>query len=79
MPSTMKAMAHLYDLTPAELRVLHSIIEVGEVPVIAAAFGISPGTVRTHLHHIFQKTSTERQVDLVRLVVAVERTSVDQS
>jgi DNA-binding CsgD family transcriptional regulator len=75
----MKAMADLYALTPSELRVLRAVIEVGDVPAIAAALGISGGTVRTHLHHLFQKTGAKRQVDLVRIVVGVENSPVDKS
>jgi len=32
------------------------------------ASGIKEGTVKTHLHHLFEKTETTRQADLVRLV-----------
>jgi DNA-binding CsgD family transcriptional regulator len=40
------------------------------VPDIAAALGISESTVRTHLKRLFEKTSTHRQVDLVKLIAA---------
>jgi DNA-binding CsgD family transcriptional regulator len=56
-------------LTPSELRVLRALIETGGVPAIADALGISRATVRTHLHHLFQKTGAKRQIDLVKLVV----------
>jgi hypothetical protein len=39
---------------------------------VAQDLGISETTVRTHLKHIFQKTRTNRQVDLVKLVAAFE-------
>jgi hypothetical protein len=42
----------------------------GGVPDIAAALGISGSTVRTHLKRLFEKTSTHRQVDLVKLVAS---------
>jgi DNA-binding CsgD family transcriptional regulator len=50
--------------------VLHAIVDTGGVPDIAAALGISESTVRTHLKRLFEKTSTHRQVDLVKLVAA---------
>jgi DNA-binding CsgD family transcriptional regulator len=30
--------------------------------------GISEATAKTHLHHVFEKTGTSRQADLVKLV-----------
>jgi DNA-binding CsgD family transcriptional regulator len=56
-----------FELTPAELRVLQSIVDVGGVPETAAALGIAETTVKTHLHRVFAKTGTSRQADLVKL------------
>src|SRR6266700_2224071 len=56
-----------FELTPAELRVLQSIVEVGGVPETAAALGIAETTVKTHLHRVFAKTGASRQADLVKL------------
>jgi DNA-binding CsgD family transcriptional regulator len=56
-----------FDLTPAELRVLQSIVEVGGVPETATALGIAETTVKTHLHRVFAKTGVSRQADLVKL------------
>lgn len=67
-PSLMEAIAKLYKLTPSELRVLNAVVEVGGVPSIAVALGISEATVKTHLHHVFTKTGTMRQAELVKLV-----------
>jgi DNA-binding CsgD family transcriptional regulator len=55
-------------LTPAELRVLMASLDAGGAPEIAAVLGLSPATVRTHLRHLFQKTDSHRQADLVKLV-----------
>jgi DNA-binding CsgD family transcriptional regulator len=38
---------------------------------IARALGIEIGTVKTHLLHIFAKTGTHRQADLVRLAASM--------
>ncbi|MBR1366016.1 helix-turn-helix transcriptional regulator [Bradyrhizobium ottawaense] len=56
-----------FELTPAELRVLQSIVEVGGVPETALALGIAETTVKTHLHRVFAKTGVSRQADLVKL------------
>lgn len=67
-PHPLEAMAQAYQLTPAEMRVLMMIVEVGGVREIAPVLGISEATVKTHLQHIFDKTATKRQADLVKLV-----------
>jgi DNA-binding CsgD family transcriptional regulator len=63
-----EAIAKEFRLTPAELRVLFAVIEMGGVPEAADMLGIGEGTVKTHLHHVFEKTGTTRQADLVKLV-----------
>lgn len=71
-PSAPDALARAYDLTAMELRVLLGIVQVGGGPTVAHDIGISETTVRTHLKHIFAKTGTHRQADLVKLVAAFE-------
>ena len=71
IPSPLETVSKLYKLSPSELRVLQAAVEVGGVRAIAEALGISQATVKTHLHHVFQKTGTSRQADLVKLVAAV--------
>jgi DNA-binding CsgD family transcriptional regulator len=68
LPSPPVALAQEFRLTPAELRVLFSIVEIGCVSEVADALGITEPTVRTHLHRLFEKTDTSRQADLVKLV-----------
>ena len=60
-------IARTFDLTPTELRVFLSIVEIGGVPETAIALGIAATTVKTHLHRVFAKTGTSRQADLVKL------------
>jgi len=60
-------VARMFELTPAELRVLLAIVDVGGVPETAAALGVAETTVKTHLHRVFAKTGTRRQADLVKL------------
>jgi DNA-binding CsgD family transcriptional regulator len=63
-----EALARTFSLTPGELRVLFTIVEVGGVPEAAEALGIAEATVKTHLHRLFCKTGAVRQADLVKLV-----------
>jgi DNA-binding NarL/FixJ family response regulator len=71
-PSPPEALAKAYDLTAMELGVLVGIVHVGGGPAVAQTLGIAEATVRTHLKHIFHKTKTNRQADLVKLVATFE-------
>jgi DNA-binding CsgD family transcriptional regulator len=68
LPHPIQTIAGLFRLTPAEMRVLMMIIDIGGIPKVAPVLGVSEKTVKTHLKHVFEKTGTRRQVDLVKLV-----------
>ena len=68
LPHPLETIAATFKLTPSELRVLMAIVEIGGVSEVAQILGISEATVKTHLQHIFAKTDTSRQADLVKLV-----------
>jgi DNA-binding CsgD family transcriptional regulator/PAS domain-containing protein len=68
LPHPLEALANAHELTPAEMRVLMAIVNVGGVPEVAPVLGLSEATVKTHLQHIFDKTGSKRQADLVKLV-----------
>ncbi len=68
LPAPVETIGGLYGLTPAELRVLAAIVDIGGVPEVAPALGISETTVKTHLRHVFDKTGVTRQADLVKLI-----------
>jgi DNA-binding CsgD family transcriptional regulator len=72
LQSAINAAEHLYALTPAEVRVLRAMIEVGGVEPVAAMLGTSRSTVKTHLEHLFEKTGTGRQAELVKLIAGFE-------
>jgi DNA-binding CsgD family transcriptional regulator len=63
-------IASTFELTPAELRVMLSIANVGGVAETAAALGVAESTVKTHLRHVFSKTGTSRQAELIKLIAA---------
>jgi DNA-binding CsgD family transcriptional regulator len=68
--TALQAVAEQYGLTPAEARVLAALMETGGVDDIASSLELSAATVRTHLRHIFEKTSVRRQADLVKLITS---------
>jgi DNA-binding CsgD family transcriptional regulator/PAS domain-containing protein len=61
---------NVFRLTPAEVRVMLSIVEFGCVSNCAKSLDVAETTVKTHLRRIFTKTDTKRQADLVKLVAA---------
>lgn len=58
----------LFELTPGEGRVACLAAEGISLPAIAERLDVSLPTVKSHLQHIFQKTGTHRQAELVALV-----------
>jgi DNA-binding CsgD family transcriptional regulator/PAS domain-containing protein len=63
-----EAFARLHKLTGGELRVLLALAQGLGAREAADMLGISEPTVRTHLQHMFAKTHTLRQADLLRLL-----------
>ena len=55
-------------LTQAEMRVLGALVDAGGITDVASVVGISEATVKTHLQHIFAKTNTKRQAELIKLL-----------
>lgn len=64
----VEAFARLHGLTRGELRVLLALSQGLGGTEAADMLGISEPTIRTHLQHIFSKTGTSKQVDLLRLL-----------
>jgi DNA-binding CsgD family transcriptional regulator len=58
----------LFALTPAEAAIAAALGEGKSVEAIARTCHISLNTARTHLKHIFDKTNTRRQAELVSLL-----------
>lgn len=56
-------------LTAAETEILRLIYKGLNTVEVAGVMGIAKSTVRTHLHHVFDKTDTSRQSELVHFVV----------
>jgi DNA-binding CsgD family transcriptional regulator/PAS domain-containing protein len=58
-----------FGLTSAEAAVAVEILETHGLQAVADRLGISLATARTHLAHVFDKTGTRCQADLVRLLL----------
>jgi DNA-binding CsgD family transcriptional regulator len=68
LPHPLETIASAFQLTPAEMRVLMMLVQLGGLQEVAPVLGISVSTAKTHLQRIFAKTDTGRQADLVKLV-----------
>lgn len=62
-------LARLYGLTDAEARLLQALIVGKKLETVSEEFGVSMNTVRSHLKQVFRKTGTNRQPELVSLVM----------
>jgi DNA-binding CsgD family transcriptional regulator len=62
------ALAALYDLTPAETRIMELLADGCSTAEIGQRLGIAGATIKTHLLRLFAKTQCNRQLDLVNLV-----------
>ena len=62
-------LARLYGLTDAEARLLQALIVGKKLETVAEDNGVSMNTVRSHLKQVFRKTGTNRQPELVSLVM----------
>jgi DNA-binding CsgD family transcriptional regulator len=58
-----------FGLTPAETALALEILKSDGLKAAAKRLGISPATAHTQLAHVFDKTGTRRQAELVRLIL----------
>jgi DNA-binding CsgD family transcriptional regulator/PAS domain-containing protein len=72
MPSELETVfSTLFDLTPAEARLMLKIGSGMTIPAAALELAVTESTVKTHLNRIFRKTEITRQTDLVALVASL--------
>lgn len=62
-------LRHLYGLTRSEAEIAVMVMRGQGLKPIADALSLSVTTVKTHLQHVFDKTDTHRQAELVRLLL----------
>ena len=70
-------LAAVFRLTPAEGRVALALFEGATPREAAAALGLSPHTVHVHLARIFEKTATNRQAELIQLMMRTVTSRLD--
>ena len=64
-------LVRLYNLTPSETRVALMLIDGKRLDQIAEESEIAQTTVVFHLKNLFRKTDTNRQADLIRVLLSV--------
>jgi DNA-binding CsgD family transcriptional regulator len=64
-------LRRLYHLTNAEADVALRVMHGADMKEISEQLSVSLPTVRTHLQHVFDKTDTHRQAELVRLLLVL--------
>ena len=69
-PFPGEAFAKLYSLTGSELRVLLAMAPGLSVKEAAEVLGISETTAKTHLQHVYSKTGTSKQTELMLLFMS---------
>ena len=62
-------ICQLYGLSRAEARVVALLAGGNRLDLVAETLGVTYDTVRKHLKQVFSKTGTDRQAELVRLLV----------
>jgi DNA-binding CsgD family transcriptional regulator len=67
-PVSSAFLQQVYGLTRAEAEVAVKVERGEGLQAVAETLGIALCTARTHLQHIFEKTGTRRQAELVRLI-----------
>jgi DNA-binding CsgD family transcriptional regulator len=61
----------IFGLTNAEADVALRVMRGEGLKPISTDLAVSRATVNTHLQHIFDKTDTHRQAELVRLLLTI--------
>lgn len=67
-------IAALFNVTPAEARIVALIAQGMAVEDIGASLKVTAGTVRVHLRNIYRKLNVRRQSDLVSTVLGATAT-----
>lgn len=70
-------LSEAYGLTRAEARVALAVSAGTGVIEAARHLRVSPNTIKTHLHRVFDKTATSSQVELARLLAPIGLLATD--
>jgi DNA-binding CsgD family transcriptional regulator len=72
-PAPRELLRKLFNLTLTEVALLSHLDQEVALPAAAEMMGISFETARSHLKHIFSKTGTNRQSDLLLLIQRIHQ------
>ncbi len=64
----VEGFAVRHGLTPAETKLLESLVQGSSLVEHAGAHGISVNTARVHMQRVLEKTGARRQANLVRML-----------
>ena len=67
-------LGSLFGLTPAEAQIAIALADGQKAADIATTLGVAPTTIAFHMRNLFQKTNTNRQAELVALIMAGPQT-----
>jgi DNA-binding CsgD family transcriptional regulator/PAS domain-containing protein len=67
---SLSPVYRIYGLTPAEARLVTELVKGATLSEIGSTLRISLATVRAQLKHVFEKTRTNRQAELIRVMLA---------
>lgn len=70
-PVAASALESLFGLTPTEAQVANAFADGKRTEEIAEMFKISTTTVNFHKRNLFEKTGTNRQADLIALLLSL--------
>lgn len=70
-PVAASVLESLFGLTPTEAQIANAFAHGKRTEEIACAFSISTTTVNFHKRNLFEKTSTNRQADLIALLLSL--------
>lgn len=69
IPALGRYLVQAFQFTPREVAVLMPLLEGNSISDAAESLGVSVATARSHLQRLFEKTKTDRQADLVRVIM----------
>lgn len=67
---TAESIAKVFDLTRAESNIVYALARGNRLEEAAKISGVTISTARTYLKQVFSKTDTNRQSELIKLVLA---------
>ncbi|MFC4277692.1 helix-turn-helix transcriptional regulator [Achromobacter aloeverae] len=72
-PINTGALRESYGLTAMEARVAATLVERASAKDVAAALGVSPNTVRTHIKSIYAKLGVDTRTRFVKLMLGISK------